>query len=185
MAYSTPLTAVSNATLTAAQWNASVRDNILETVPAKATAAGRLFVSTGANAIAERVPTAARVETGQTTGSGTYTDLATVGPAVTVVTGTRAIVIVTVSGTNSVVGSGARADFDVSGATTRAATDDTALLIEAGIANQAHRASAVTFLGSGGLSALTAGSNTFTVKYHVQTGGTGTFNDREILVIPL
>jgi len=39
MAWFTPLAGVSTATLTAAQWNASVRDNLLETAPAKATSA--------------------------------------------------------------------------------------------------------------------------------------------------
>jgi hypothetical protein len=178
MAYSTPLTAVSSTALTAAQWNASVRDNILVTPAALATTAGGLFVATGANAIAQRVPTSATVATSQTTVSTTYTNLATTGPAVTVTTGTQAIVIVTVSVNNDTASATSRADFAVSGATTRAASDTTALIHASAIANAGVRATATTFLS------LTAGSNTFTVQYRTN-GGTGSFNDRHLVVIPL
>ena len=178
MAWSTPLTAVSTATLTAAQWNATVRDNLNETAPAKATTAGGIFVATGTNAIAQRIPTGNTIATSQISTATTYGDLATSGPAVTVTTGTQAIVCVTVSLNNSTVGASSRADFAVSGATTRAAVDNTALIHEVANANQGFRATAVTLI------TLTAGSNTFTVKYRT-SGGTGTFNDRSILVLPL
>lgn len=55
MAWTTPLTAVSGSILTAAQWNASVRDNLNETAPAKATTADRMFVTTGPNALQQNV----------------------------------------------------------------------------------------------------------------------------------
>ena len=55
MAWSAPMTAVSGSVLTAAQFNTYVRDNLNETAPAKATAAGQIFVSTAANAIAARL----------------------------------------------------------------------------------------------------------------------------------
>lgn len=55
MAWSTPITAVSGTILTAAQWNTHVRDNLLETMPAKATTADRMFVTTGPNSIAQNV----------------------------------------------------------------------------------------------------------------------------------
>src|SRR3712207_4741779 len=93
MAWATPLTAVSNAILSAAQWNASVRDNLNETGPAKATTAGRILVTTGANGIAERAVSSATVSTSQTTTSTSYTDLATVGAAVAVTTGTQALAL--------------------------------------------------------------------------------------------
>lgn len=47
------MTFVSNAVLTAAQLNTHLRDNLLETAPAKATAPGRFIVSTGLNSISE------------------------------------------------------------------------------------------------------------------------------------
>jgi hypothetical protein len=180
MAWSTPLTAVSNATLTAAQWNASVRDNLLETAPAKATAAGRLFVSTGANAIAERVPTVARVETSQSTSSASFVDLATVGPAVTVTTGTRALVFISAGMTNSVATGAAAMGYAVSGASTIAATNATDLRADSPGTSEVDRATSVSMLTS-----LTAGSNVFTAKYRVGSGGTATFDAREIMVIPL
>ena len=92
MAWTAPMTAVDNTIWTSSQWNTHVRDNLLETMAGKATTAGRWFVSTGANAIAERVITQASVTTSQTTTSASFTDLATTGPAVTVTTGTKAIV---------------------------------------------------------------------------------------------
>lgn len=182
MAWTSPLTAVANTALTAAQWNASVRDNLNETAPAKATAAGQLFVSTGLNAIVARTPTVARVATGQTTTSvNSFGDLATVGPTVgPLVTGSAAIVIMSASMENGTGGGGAIMGYAVTGASSIAASNDKALRHRSGTASQANRASTVAFeIG------LTPGSNTFTAKYTTPTGGTATFTDRELLVIPL
>jgi hypothetical protein len=51
MAWVTPKTFVTGEIITAAHLNTNVRDNMLETTPAKAAAAGDIFVATGANAI--------------------------------------------------------------------------------------------------------------------------------------
>lgn len=181
MAWSVPLTAVSNATLTAAQWNASVRDNLLETAPAKATTSGSLFVGTGANAIAERIPTGTSVSTAQTYTSASFGDLTTVGPAVTVTTGTKAIVGFGAQIENSSAGGGGVMSFAVSGATTIAANAGaTSLRSMSGTAGERNSGSVVNFV-----SGLTAGSNTFTAKYLTPTGGTSTFQFRELWVLPL
>jgi hypothetical protein len=123
----------------------------------------------------------ATVATSQTTTSGGYTDLATTGPTVTITTGTKALVIV-----SSQLINGGGADYrafmgyDVSGATTTAATDTTALIISAPIGGaQTQRASAASIV------TLTAGSNVFTAKYKSQFGATATFLNREINVINL
>jgi hypothetical protein len=177
MAWSTPLTAVSNATLTAAQWNASVRDNLAETAPAKATTAGSIFAGTGANSIAERIPSGDTVGTSQTTTSTSYVDLATVGPSVTVTTGVLAFVFVSCQMTNNTGTIGSFMSFTVSGATTVAATDGSSLVhypTTAGLPMQATRA-----VSQG----LTAGSNTFTAKYRA-AANTGTFSQRGLAVIP-
>jgi hypothetical protein len=179
MAWSTPLTAVSNAALTAAQWNASVRDNLLETAPAKFTTTGQLFVSTGANAGAVRSTGGATVATSETTASTTYADLATVGPAVTVTTGARAAVFVTASVANSTIGANTFAAYDVTGATTIGANDARAINLQPAAANQAGRFGAALFE-----TGLTPGSNTFTMRYKVGSG-TGTYLNRTIVVIPL
>lgn len=179
MAWTTPLTAVANSALTAAQWNASVRDNLLETAPAKATVAGRLMVTTGANSIAEREITQSNVTTSQTTSSTSFTDLATVGPQVTVTTGTRALVWFSAQMSNSQVNTIVAAAVAVSGATTLAADATKDLYWDGMPAGQAQRASVVELL-----TGLTAGVNTFTLKYRVG-GATGTFYDRSIGVLAL
>lgn len=173
------MTAVANSAFTAAQFNTHIRDNLLETAPAKATTAGGIFVATAANAIAQRIIAGATVLTSQTTTSTTYTDLATVGPAVTVTTGTQALVFINSAVANDTVGSRTRASFAVSGASAISAADISAIARDADAANRIVRAASV-YLQTG----LTPGSNIFTMKYRV-TGNTGEFFDRHIVVMPL
>ena len=78
MAWTAPMTAASNATFTAAEFNAHIRDNLLETEPAKATTNDSYFVTTGANAIAQRSPGSDVINTMQTTTSTSYTNLSSV-----------------------------------------------------------------------------------------------------------
>jgi len=120
----------------------------------------------------------ATVATSQTTTSSTYTDLATSGPAVTITTGTKALVIVTARANNSTAGESALFSFAVSGATTISASDTFGNQANAG-AGTNTRNSAVTRLTT-----LTAGSNTFTMKYR-RGAATAEFSDREIIVIDL
>jgi hypothetical protein len=120
----------------------------------------------------------ATVTTEQTTTSTSYTDLATSGPAVTLTTGTKALVIVSCSSKTSEAGYIVRASYAVSGATTIAANDDVAIWNQF---NDNIRYSAVSRL-----STLTAGSNTFTMKYRINNATrTATFGYREICVIDL
>jgi hypothetical protein len=122
----------------------------------------------------------ATIATSQATSSTTYTDLTTPGPAVTVTTGTKALVIVSAYITGG-YDSQARMSFEVSGATTTAVSDNWALgcfgtgAFSSGIQVRASRATSTT---------LTAGSNTFTAKYRTSTNAS-TFADREIFVINL
>lgn len=179
MAWTSPMTFTAGTTLTAAQLNTHLRDNLLETAPAKATTAGRIFVATGANAIAERAIETATVATNQTTTSTSFTDLATTGPAVTLTTGTRALVFITAGVDNTSAGANSLAAAAVTGATTDAAADARAALHESAIANAGERATSLhMFTG------LTAGSNTFTMRYRV-TAGTGSWENRQIVVIAL
>lgn len=182
MAWTAPKTFVANAILTAAELNVHLRDNLGETAPAKATTAGSLFVSTGANAIAQRTPTSATVATLQTTASATYTNLITPGPAVTVTCGAQAIVVVSAELQDSSPSARAYMAFQVSGATTRPPQDNEALKQMGDTFNveliSASRVTRVT--------GLTPGNNTFTAMYRSQhTGGLASFEAREILVIPL
>lgn len=181
MAWTTPLTAVSNATLTAAQWNASVRDDLLETAPAKATAGGQIFVSTASNAIAARVPSQNNVVTSEGTASTTFTALATAGPAVTVTTGTQAIIHMSSGMTQSLAGGFCNASYAISGSTTLAASSNNSV-----VSYRPQSTNTQTTQGVSALLTLTGGSNTFTMQYNAGgSGGTATFFQRALVVIPL
>ena len=174
MAWTTPMTAVAGTGLTAAQWNASVRDNLLEVAPAKATGSAwpTHFTANGANAIAEREIRDETVTTQETTTSTSFTDLATTGPAVTLTTGDFALTFPASRAFNSASGV-SYASVDITGATTSAATDGR------GINKQGTddiRAASVQLL------ATTPGSNVFTMKYRVSSG-TGTFQSRRLCVM--
>lgn len=179
MAWSTPLTAVANTALTAVQWNASVRDNLLETGPQKATTGGRLLVTTGANTVTERDVLSANIITGEITAVTTYTDLATVGPAVTLTTGAKALVAIGNYQWNFGASGRSWMSHAVSGASTQAASDTTAIMSTSSASNELYGYSQLTLWTT-----LTVGVNTFTAKYRA-TGGTGTFSTRRIAVMGL
>lgn len=120
-----------------------------------------------------------RVDTGQTTTSTSYTDLATTGPAVTATTGTWGLVIFNATQSNTTSGTPAVfSSVAVSGATTTAANDDWSLITDndsvSALAPYHASLSAHRFT-------LTAGSNTFTMKYRVD-GGTGSYFRRRLML---
>ena len=121
----------------------------------------------------------ASVATEQTTTSTSYTDLATAGPAVTVTTGTKALVIVSANLWNSGATQNTFMGFAVSGATTVAANDNFALQVYSGSGITTVTASFAYII-----TGLTAGSNTFTAKYRVITG-TGNYRWRTITVVDM
>jgi len=145
---------------------------------------GELFFTSASSAIffptAKTVTsisgTTATVATSQTTTSTSFIDLATSGPSVTVTTGTSVLVFVSafMENTNEQV----QCDFAISGATTRSASATTSLLLRNNAGQGRVRATVVNLM------TVTAGSNTFTMKYSVN-GGTGTFAERAITVVPL
>ena len=132
----------------------------------------------GAGAAAGLTSGSATVATDQSTTSATYTDLSTAGPAVTLTTGTKALVIISIEGENDTINTSTFASVAVSGATTIAASDTIAMkwTLRENIENRFSVATRFT--------TLTAGSNTFTVKYRT-AAGTASFGDREIIVIDL
>lgn len=170
------MTFVAGSVLTAAQLNTHLRDNLLETAPAKATTSGSFFVGTGPNSIAERIVQQSLVSTSQGTASTTYTDLATVGPQSTATTGSMALVHMYTSYVNTGATNINLMTIEVSGATSIAANDQYAIGGDSGTGVRATSSLIVT--------GLTPGSNTFTAKYRVNAG-TGTFQDRRLVVIPL
>lgn len=179
MAWTTPMTAVAGNTLTAADWNTHVRDNLLETSPAKATTAGSLFVGNGANTIVERIPTNAEVSTSETTSTTSYTNLATVGPTVTVATGTKAMVWFNAWMGSDTLNIQSFVSVDVTGSTSIAASDNWAMILDGVAANNFCQFSRCHMFTT-----LTPGSNTFTMKYKAGAG-ISTFQRRELIVLPL
>lgn len=182
MAWTSPMTFAANAVLTAAQLNTHLRDNLNETAPAKATAAGQIFVSTGLNAIAARAPASHYVGTSQTTTGTSYTDLDTAGPSVTVTTGSRAMVFFGTRMWNTGTAY-THCSFEVSGATSLPASDakSVALRLTAG---QGDGSAGGRHVGHQMETSLTPGSNTFTLKYRV-SAGTGRYDERHLFVMPL
>jgi len=179
MAWTAPMTAVTGVVFTAAQFNVHIRDNLLVTAPAIATAAGRLIITLGSKIVGERIPTVATVSTGQSTTSTSYVDLGTVGPVVTVATGTKAFVIMGSFQQNTNAGLGNRMSVAISGATTTAASDTNSFATESGNADDGFKGSYATIM------ALTGGNNTFTAKYRTTAGGgTSNFSSRTVAVIP-
>lgn len=126
------------------------------------------------------VPQYATVTTAETTASAFWVDLATPGPSVTVPTLSRAIVIISNRQQNNTAGDFAETSYEVSGATTIAASTNWGLEYRVqSVTNPFVRVSRVHVRTD-----LTPGNNTFKMKYGISIGGTGTWSDREIFVIP-
>lgn len=180
MAWTTVPQAVANTPATSS-WANALLANLNETAAAKATVAGSIFVGTGLHTLAERIPAETLETAFESTSSTTYTNLTTTGPTVVATTGTKVLVGVTSDLHNSAVHGITYMSFAVSGATTRAADDDycVAARTEVTGGNITARCSAFRLL-----TGLTSGSNTFQGKYRV-SAGTGNFNERSLLVIPL
>lgn len=181
MAWTAPSTWVAGNVLTAAQMNQQVRDNLLQTAAALATAGGAsggLFVPTGANAIAQRLTGYTEVLTSESTSGTSYAALAT-AQAVTVTTGTQALVFFAAQFTNATLGNGAYMSYAVSGASTFAANDNWCLLYEPYASNKFVGASRHYWHYG-----LTAGSNTFTCQFKSSAATAANFRSRQIVVIP-
>jgi hypothetical protein len=124
---------------------------------------------------------AAVVATREVYGASSYGACATAGPAVTVTTGTKALVTVGFTGDADIgTDKEAHMSFVVSGATTLAADDARAAIVElvdsgdiAGFSKQFY------------LSALTPGVNTFTAQYKNGTASDSYYADRYLSVQPL
>lgn len=177
MTWQTPPTWTAGQTIPASNLNI-IRDDLLETAPGKATVAGRIFVSTGPNSIAQRQIASAFVAAGETTAATSFTNLATAGPTVSnITTGTLALISVNSQANNSNTGSSSRHSFDISGATSSSATPERGCLAQ-------NEAGSDTRYGITTLQTLTAGVNNFVSKYLVSSG-TGHWQDRELIAIAL
>lgn len=164
MSWSAPPTAVTGAIITAAFWNTGGRDNL--------------------NDLDRRTsPTGSVVATSQTTTATSYTDLATVGPAVTVTIGSTGKALISMHSAIANATSALASYFGVaiSGATVLAASDATAIGFTSPSSGAGIRAGTIILV-----TGLSAGSTTFTSKYRMDPGvGPATFVDRRLSVTPL
>lgn len=180
MAWSAPLTAVDGLELSAAQYNQYIRDNLLETAPAMATVASQYFVATANNKIAARICRQASVATSQTTTSTTFTDLATKGPSLTVDHGETVLVFWSCKMSNNTNNVATSVGVGASGSDHVSPHNSWRLLHDGVSANETSRYSAFREIGR-----LNPGTSTFTLKYKVASSSTGTFSDRNLIVMPL
>lgn len=179
MAWTAPITFAAGSTLTAAQLNTYLRDNMLEQGPAIVTATGQYLLSDGANSLAAYVPAQSTATADVSTTSSTYVTLGSSTPSVTLTTGTRAIVTIAAGMSQNTDNLACYASYAISGATTTAASDSWSIHVDGVTGGNFCRFSIME------RPALTAGSNTFTMRYNAGgSGGTATFRDRQIAVIP-
>jgi hypothetical protein len=178
VAWVTPPTFVSGNVLTAAQLNILSGD-LNTTASALASAAGQWFISTAANTLAARSIVTTAVATSETTSSSTFVGLTTPGPLWTLTTGLFALVMATVQMTNNTANGACASGIDVTGATTIAANDGDAIRSRGNGTAEELRATGVFML------ALTAGSNTFNIRYKTNGTGTGAFSNRTLIVMAM
>lgn len=183
MAWSAPPTAAAGDTFTASMWNTGVRDNLNATAVGIATTAGRIIVTSGTNAVAERVVAQTVNDTAGTTTSTSYTTTLSGGgtsPAVTVTTGTAVMVFLNSAVANSASNSTA-CSYSISGATTfntQGNQDSVAIIMDGGSGKDDRFG--ISNLHQG----INAGSNTITMVYRV-SGSTGTYTKRRLQVMAL
>lgn len=180
MAWTAPRTWVSTEIITASIMNTHVRDNLLETAPAKATAAG-LVLATAANSIVVRPPSSASVTALETTASTGYTNIGTDGPAVSIPTGSDVFIAISARVSSTTAGALPSFAYAIAGATAISADVTRSYQAEISNSNDVYMGTFAITQGT-----LTPGTNTFQMKYAELNGvGTATFATRRISVIPM
>lgn len=125
----------------------------------------------------------ATVLTAQNTTSTSFTDLATAGPSVTVTTGTEALVTISaILGQGLDAGQTVHAGVAVSGASTVAASVNYSLFLNGD--DFASSSGNVSLSTTFKLTGLTAGSNTFTMKYKTSSSE-ARFENRHLTVFAI
>jgi hypothetical protein len=177
MAWVTPPTFVSGNALAAAQLNVLSGD-LNETSVAKATAASRYYISTGANSIVERLAGASQIATNESTASVAYTTLPT---AVTLspTTGGWAVLFFNVSNVSTTTSNNVYTSVNITGATTIAPSDQRAIVYGAANTTVSNRMGVALWQPG-----LTPGVNTFTLNYRA-SAGSASWSWRELIAFPL
>ncbi|QDN64454.1 hypothetical protein [Streptomyces sp. S1D4-14] len=172
------MTAVAGSVFTAAQFNQTIRDNLAETAPSKATVPGSYFAVSDTNQISQRTPAASTVNVSESTLSTSFVDLTTLGPQVTVNTSTSALILVTAEISNNTASQAGRVGVNISGATTETVDGTYVLRQETNGTAEFNRCTVARLHTT-----LTPGTNTFRMVY-CATGGTAAFNYRNLIVFP-
>ena len=165
MAWTSPRTWATGEVVTAALLNVHLKDNLVD-----------LDRRTS--------PYSSVVATSQTTTATTYSDLATPGPSVALLeigsTG-KALLAMHSGLANATAGIASFMGFEISGATTLAASDSTAIGFTSATSAVGIRCGSTLIL-----TGLTPGATTFTAKYRMDPGvGPMTAVDRRLAVTPL
>lgn len=189
MSWIPPPLFVTGGALTAAQL-LLLSGDLNESMTAKASGPGQLFVSTNADTIAARLPVFGAITTGnaEITTSTSFADLnesgggeGTLGPIVTATTGTAALVFVSAEMSCTVAGGFCQAGYGISGATEREADLHRATSWRSQQANYGGEGMVAVYETE-----LTPGKNIFTEKYCQSNGvGTAKFQYRRLSIIPL
>lgn len=183
MAWTSPMTAVANTPMTAALYNANVRDNLRCEAPYLTGSVGDTYVVRRAKTIVSRTVEFATVTTPQTTTSTTYVDLATVGPTITVseILGQQAMVWISAEVDNDTADAQSVATLEVSGAAAYAAVITRSCVVRDALAANKP----IQYMACYLFDPISRGKPvTFTMKYRVGSG-TGTFANRRMAVWPL
>lgn len=177
MAWSAPTSAIAGQAFTAAQFNASVRDNLLASEIGLATPSDGSFnfAPQDDNELVFLKPNVSTAAAIVSTTSSPYVNLGG-GPSVTVDCNLVAMVAIYSWTRHDVQNGSCWVGVDVSGATT--GTFD-CLLLGTPEADQLRMGSSIIFVNTN------PGSNTFTVVYGETGGGTAEFANRTLSVIPI
>jgi hypothetical protein len=198
MAWTVPRTWGATEVVTAALLNEQVRDNLNETMCAKARTRGGFFCTAEAdttvdtddashksiverNCGAQRIAAAEQLD-GAVVGAGNFADLATVGPVVTVNTGQQALVFMSATIFNDATAFQSLMSWGVSGATNRETYFDPISLIQDGAKQPG---ASWNFSQVDHMKGLVPGVNTFTCKYRLGSTHKATFANRLLAVWPL
>lgn len=195
MAWTVPRTWGASDVVTAALLNEQIRDNLNETMCAKARLQGGFFTTLfsddqdsdddSVTTIVERFCASERIAAAEQTTSTTFTDLTTVGPTVTVETGQQALIFMSCTMFSTQASSRMSGmSWGISGATNRVTYFDPIILMQDGCT----QASAPwNFSQADHMRGLTPGTNTFKCQYRCGSGAAApsTFSNRFLAVFPL
>lgn len=186
MAWTNPLTAVANSPLSAAEWNAHVRDNLNETAPGKTMTPHSFIASINGGLDLSEAPVEYNevLESGLSNAEG-YVDLpGTFGPSVTVRNNGSVIIFIFSYMTGDTSPSIQFMGIDASDFNGEQATDRAAIYVTCKIAADADDPGHEMCFGGAFYFVGEPGVATFTAKYRT-TNGFGFYKNRSMIAIPL